>query len=120
MIILNDDVIIVIKSIGSKGDKTRRMSKRVKSHPCHRRSGQDLELSRGNSSVIAAERPAIILSRLVYSRLSWLLNKGVREVTNLVPPVIDRPLLANGAVSGWGHLLDGKRAINLMPFLFTQ
>ena len=45
------------------------------------------------------------LPRLVYSSLSWLLNRGVREVTNWVLPVIDRPLLANRAVSGWGHSL---------------
>ena len=110
-----------IKRIQNKrSQKLPHLSKRIKSHPSHRRSGQDIELSRGNSSLIAAERPAVILSRLVYLSLSWLLNRGVREVTNWVPHVIDRPLLANGAVSGWGHLLDGKRAINLMPFLFTK
>ena len=76
------------------------LSKRVKSHPSHRRSGHDIELSRGNSSVIAAERPATILSRLVYLSLSWLLKRRVRKVTYGVPPVIDLPSLANGAVSG--------------------
>ena len=65
------------------------MSKRVKKR-CQRQDEGDIEQT----------RQATILSRLVYLSLLWLLDRGVRKVTYWVLPVIDRPLLANGAVPG--------------------
>ena len=65
------------------------MSKRVKKR-CQRQDEGDIEQT----------RQATILSRLVYLSLLWLLDRGVRKVTYWVLPVIDRPLLVNGAVPG--------------------